>query len=248
MEANTVDVISTATNAIIDTIAVGTHPCGISGSPDGSKVYVGNYLDNTVSVINTAVDTASLLDYWGTGPEGISVSPDGKRVYVANYMDDNVSVINTVTNTSLGEITVGSYPDGVSVNSDGSKIYVANYGSNTISVIDSGSYTASAIAVGHGPNAFGNFISYHTQPVGFASQSIVSANIGLYPNPANDNITIECPQAAVIEITNIQGQLIKTFATTGNNTIIDISALHVGVYVVKMKTEKGVEVKKFIKE
>ena len=70
----------------------------------------------------------------------------------------------------------------------------------------------------------------------------------LYPNPADDYITIEALQDAVIEITNIQGQLIKNFATTGNKTNIDVSAFPSGVYVVEVKTEKGVEVKKFIKE
>ena len=77
---------------------------------------------------------------------------------------------------------------------------------------------------------------------------MVSANIAVYPNPATDNITIESEQPAVIEITNIQGQLIKTFATTDNKTNINVSALASGVYVVEVKTEKGVEVKKFIKE
>ena len=67
-------------------------------------------------------------------------------------------------------------------------------------------------------------------------------------NPADDYITIEALQDAVIEITNIQGQLIKNFATTGNKTNIDVSAFPSGVYVVEVKTEKGVEVKKFIKE
>jgi hypothetical protein len=78
--------------------------------------------------------------------------------------------------------------------------------------------------------------------------------IKIYPNPAANTITIESPPA-VIEITNIQGQLIKTLppcgeagATTGNKTNIDVSALPSGVYVVEVRTEKGVAVSKFIKE
>ena len=47
---------------------------------------------------------------------------------------------------------------------------------------------------------------------------MVSENIEAFPNPATNNLTIESPQA-VIEILNIQGQLIKTLATTGNKTI-----------------------------
>ncbi|MGD0709592.1 MAG: T9SS type A sorting domain-containing protein [Bacteroidales bacterium] len=80
-------------------------------------------------------------------------------------------------------------------------------------------------------------------------------NLMIYPNPATNNLTIVSPQNAVIEITNIQGQLIKTLppcgeagATTSNKTNIDVSALPCGVYIVEVKTEKGIEVRKFIKE
>jgi hypothetical protein len=70
----------------------------------------------------------------------------------------------------------------------------------------------------------------------------------VYPNPATINLTIETPQKAVIEITNIQGQLVKTIKATGNKTNIDVSALPGGVYIVQAKTVNGVSVSKFIKE
>lgn len=73
-------------------------------------------------------------------------------------------------------------------------------------------------------------------------------NVAIYPNPATDKLIIESPQQATIEIANIQGQLIETLATTGTKTNIDISMLAKGMYFVKVKTEKGVAVKKFIKE
>jgi hypothetical protein len=72
--------------------------------------------------------------------------------------------------------------------------------------------------------------------------------VKIIPNPTSDNITIESHREAVIEITNIQGQLIKTLSTTGNKTNIDVSTFPSGVYVVEVKTGKGVAVSKFIKE
>ncbi len=72
--------------------------------------------------------------------------------------------------------------------------------------------------------------------------------ISIYPNPATNNITIESPQQAVIEILNIQGQLIKTYTSSENKTNVNVSMLPSGVYVVKVKTEKGITVMKFIKE
>ena len=72
--------------------------------------------------------------------------------------------------------------------------------------------------------------------------------VSIYPNPATNTITIENPEGAVIEITNIQGQVVKTLASTSSKTNIDVSTFPSGVYFVKVKTEIGIEVKKFIKE
>jgi YVTN family beta-propeller protein len=44
-----VSVIATATNMVSATIPVGVEPLGVAVTPDGSKVYVTNALDNTTS-------------------------------------------------------------------------------------------------------------------------------------------------------------------------------------------------------
>jgi len=82
--------------------------------------------------------------------------------------------------------------------------------------------------------------------------------ISLYPNPATNTLTIETPQQSTIKISNTEGQLIKTLASTGTKTnvdhvgyssyIVDVSEFPNGVYIVEVKTEKGIAVKKFVKE
>jgi len=83
-------------------------------------------------------------------------------------------------------------------------------------------------------------------------------NILIFPNPATNNLAIETPSQSTINFSNIQGQLIKTLLTTSNKTnvdhvgyssyVVDISTFPSGVYIVEVKTEKGVVVKKFVKE
>jgi hypothetical protein len=75
-----------------------------------------------------------------------------------------------------------------------------------------------------------------------------SESINVYPNPTSDNLTIETPQKATIEIINIQGQIIKTLQTTDNKTSVDVSALSGGVYIIKLITGEGSVVRKFIKQ
>jgi len=105
----------------------------------------------------------------------------------------------------------------------------------------SGNSIISVDVIAPGPTGINNYEFYN--------------QIKIYPNPTKNNITIESPlQAclpigkAVIEILNMQGQLIRSFTANSNKTNIDISAFPSGMYVVKVKTEKGVAVKKFVKE
>ena len=70
----------------------------------------------------------------------------------------------------------------------------------------------------------------------------------IYPDPAFNNIIIESSLSVNIEIENLQGQHVKSMATNNRKTNIDVSKLPGGIYIVKLKTEKGMEAGKFIKE
>jgi hypothetical protein len=72
--------------------------------------------------------------------------------------------------------------------------------------------------------------------------------IQIYPNPAIDNITVNVPQNALLEITDIKGQLIRSISNCGDETIIDLKDLPGGVYFIKAITKKGIAVNKFVKE
>ena len=76
-------------------------------------------------------------------------------------------------------------------------------------------------------------------------------NISVYPIPAKDNITIKNSdfiKDETISVYDIQGQLLLQRTILQAKIDIDISAFPSGVYVVEVRTEKGVSVKKFIKE
>jgi YVTN family beta-propeller protein len=152
--SNNVSVISTASDTVTTTIAVGTAPRGVAVTPDGKTVYVTNSGSGTVSAISTATNTVIGTPIAvGSAPFGVAVIPDGHKVYVTNGAAGTVSVIATATNTVVGSpITVGTDPVGVAVAPDGTKVYVANFGSSNVSVIATASNTVAAtIPVGTDP-------------------------------------------------------------------------------------------------
>jgi hypothetical protein len=70
----------------------------------------------------------------------------------------------------------------------------------------------------------------------------------IYPNPANDKLSIESLQKATIEILNIQGQIILQQLIQQGKTYIDISGLAKGVYILRLSNNDKTEVTRIIKE
>lgn len=75
--------------------------------------------------------------------------------------------------------------------------------------------------------------------------------ITLYPNPANDHLTISTEDAAEISgsifILNTAGIVVYSGVFNNNSADIDISELSSGVYVLRLENKDGVSVKKFVK-
>ncbi len=72
--------------------------------------------------------------------------------------------------------------------------------------------------------------------------------ISIYPNPTTNNITIETAEKAVIEISNIEGQLLKRLEIKDNHLTVDISDFSSGIYFIKATTDKGITIKKLMKD
>ena len=72
--------------------------------------------------------------------------------------------------------------------------------------------------------------------------------IHVYPNPSCDNISIDFPQNACIEIINIHGQTLFSKKLGIQKATIDISFLKTGLYFVRATTKDEVSVNQFIKE
>ena len=137
---NTVSVIDTSKDKVIDNISVGKEPFGVAITPDNKKVYITNLGDQTLSAIDTAtnkvISTIVPLEVVGHGivGRGIVASPDGTKIYVAG---SGVSVVDTTTNNLNAIINVGFTPLGMAISPDGKKLYATDHAINgTVSIID----------------------------------------------------------------------------------------------------------------
>ena len=69
----------------------------------------------------------------------------------------------------------------------------------------------------------------------------------IFPNPANNKITLNSIEKSIIEITDISGQIIETYQQNNSNLTIDISSYPSGIYFVKVKAKEKMFVQKIIK-
>lgn len=136
---NSVSVIDTSSDTVIDTIPVGFFPTDIAASPDGNYVYVPIFSENFIYVINTSTNTTQhfITTAAGSKPIGIAVAPNG-FVYNVNFSNATVFVIDPSIMIEVDNFMVGSiFPIDLAIAPDGSKAFVVNaVGPKNVKVID----------------------------------------------------------------------------------------------------------------
>ncbi|MFH1005001.1 MAG: YCF48-related protein [Bacteroidota bacterium] len=209
------------------------------------------------SVILTA--SGGTFYTWSTGATttSIIVSPTTTTTYTVTAINscgsatDNVVVnVNSLPVANAGTDTAICIGQSIVLTASGGDIYLWNTNATTasITVSPTATTTYTVTVTNFCGSTTDNVVVTVTVPcVGITDITTIN-NFIIYPNPATDNITIESPQQAVMEISNIQGQLIKTLVTSNNKTSVDVSAFSNGMYFIKAKTEKGIAIKKFVKE
>lgn len=74
-------------------------------------------------------------------------------------------------------------------------------------------------------------------------------SVNVYPNPVINSASITADGIIrTVELYDIQGRLLQTNIVNDNNASLDMSSRAVGLYFVKVITEKGIKVEKLIKQ
>jgi YVTN family beta-propeller protein len=110
---NSVEVIDTALNTVIETIPITptASPYGIALNPAGTKLYVGGYtLEGGIAVIDTEDLTVTGVMPAPNYIMGLSFYPDGTRAYATNTGNNTVLVIDAMTDTIIDQVSVGTSP------------------------------------------------------------------------------------------------------------------------------------------
>lgn len=84
-----------------------------------------------------------------------------------------------------------------------------------------------------------------------STESFFSSNFMVYPNPANNVLNIDAKQGmkfSKVEMTDLNGRVVKTMNVDAITTQLNISDLNAGVYFLKVSSNEGVGTSKIIKK
>jgi YVTN family beta-propeller protein len=159
VSANTVSVIDSTKDKVIETISVGKAPVGVAVNPLNKRVYVSNRGDNTVSVIDSKTNKVIATIPVGKAPWIISVDEYRNRAYVNSSGDNLITVIDTKTNSVAGQVMTSGDGKGakkgaisVSVNPGKGEAYATNCLTTSLSVINMDSNSvAEMVDIGRDP-------------------------------------------------------------------------------------------------
>jgi hypothetical protein len=108
------------------------------------------------------------------------------------------------------------------------------------SVLGIGNY----LIIAGGTNDQGNFVSnveiFYDPQTGITTQPEEDISITIYPNPCNNNLTINTPNIVFIDEVKIYDQTgQKVLQGKPVNNTLDISRLEKGMYIIELKTDQG---------
>jgi DNA-binding beta-propeller fold protein YncE len=134
---------------LIDTVAVGKQPSGLSINRAGTLALVANRADNSISVLRIAGQKVTLIDTvaMGESVSHVRFTPDGRRALAAKFPNHKIAMLDVdgekVTYNKV-DLAAGLWPYNVDVTPDGKLALTADNGNSgasdgqidTVSVID----------------------------------------------------------------------------------------------------------------
>jgi len=135
--ADTIDVVDTATNKVVQVIRGIELPHGINFSPDGTRVYVSNESESVLDVLDRASGQITNKIGLSGRPNNIAIAKDGRRVLVGiRTLPGAVDVIDATSLTRAKTIPVNRSVHNIYVTPDGKYAVAGSIESKSATVID----------------------------------------------------------------------------------------------------------------
>jgi len=89
------------------------------------------------------------------------------------------------------------------------------------------------------------------ESTGVYTEEVLAATIGMWPNPADNQLTVTLPsstQTADVQIFDAQGRVVANTLVTNSTQNIDVTAFEAGLYTVRVVCGEKVYAQKLVIE
>jgi hypothetical protein len=228
----------------------------ISFTPAGSNTLTVNITNSNDgnNANNQATASWNAAAVHGAGSYTLTLIPDDYGAEttweITNGAGSVIASGGPYTNGNSNPITV---PVSIGTNDCWTLTMFDSYGDGMCCAYGNGSYTltdASSNVVATGGQFGSSEKKAWSTDATSAVNNQLAEGINVYPNPSSGVFNVEIPNVGNAEITivTLAGQ--RVFSTTSDQSLVkvDLSDLAAGMYMVRVKTEQGLAVKKITKE
>jgi YVTN family beta-propeller protein len=141
--SNSIHVIDTITDEVIQTIDVPRHPFTVKADPISNAVIVASLAGNEITFLDVADENSVQPIHEVTktiqttkGPWGLDLDPLHHLAYVTNRGCECITIINILEQEIVGEIPLGDKAKAIAVDTEEHQIYVSYLTQNKIVKID----------------------------------------------------------------------------------------------------------------
>lgn len=147
----------------------------------------------------------------------------------SNHYISSIAFLNTTTKTWSNFYDASNSP--ISFNNPRVSIEIDTIGN--VWVIDM--YKLNVLDFGNAPQWLG------------VKENDVPVYMNVYPNPAKNNVTVQCKEHGTIRLLNLQGEVLQQ-QTIQQTTQVSLEDLSNGTYLIELITEEGKAVKQVVKQ
>lgn len=210
----------------------------------------GTYNQGTSCTVHATANTGYSFVNWTENGNQVSTN--------ANYTFTVNGNRNLVTNFAQSTYTIQASAGANGIITPSGTINVAQGGNQSFSMIPNTGYEVQAVYIdGNSVGAltsytFTNVTANHQIYVTFIHVDGVGENdnlaISIYPNPTSGKFYVECENMRHIRIVNYLGQYVYDSGVEGNQAYINLSDINKGIYIIQIKTDDIIIIRKILVE
>lgn len=211
-------------------VSIASRRSPVGGGPLIGRADIISYNGTTSRALATAPDNNSVVSWDSWAPK-----VDGSTMIKTSFAIENARVLYTISYNNgnwdysdvISDYSALSFPHGSAVAGDGN--------TNTIAI-----YTSGQVPTG---------VFFDSSRFILGVNEHLKSSFSFYPNPVESTLTLNAKSNITnVSIYNMAGQKIRAFQPDSNNSVLNLSDLSRGTYIMQVKMDGAVESHKFIKK